>query len=172
MLYATTTKARRSLPYDESRFVFAAGIPFAKSRMKYRIYQTDFENELVQAGYRNSQTLFLKMRDLAAARGARFMVLVIPAKFQVARDALREQGVEIPELLDASAASVQRLEDAYLEFFSQQRHSRPLRAGRLRSLYRKSIHGGNEVYPRDDEHPREEGYAAIAEAAMELRERS
>ncbi|MEM7353150.1 MAG: hypothetical protein AAF657_20315, partial [Acidobacteriota bacterium] len=57
-------------------------------RMKYRIYQTDAEGELVQATYRNSQALFLKMRDLATARGARFMVLLIPAKFQVARDVL------------------------------------------------------------------------------------
>ncbi|MEM7356351.1 MAG: hypothetical protein AAF657_36380, partial [Acidobacteriota bacterium] len=125
--------------------------------------------ELVQATYRNSQALFLKMRDLATARGARFMVLLIPAKFQVARDVLLREGADVPELLEASGASVQRLEDAYLEFF--QAHGIPALSARERlgELYRMALEEDNDVYPRDDEHPREEGYAAMAEVARELR---
>ena len=173
LFYAATTNLRRAaLPYDENQFVFAGGLPFAKSRMKYRIYQTDLENELIQASYRNSQKLFLKLRDRAAARGARFMVLLIPTKFQVARDFLREQGEPVPELLEASAASVQRLEDAYLVFFRENGIAALSAAEQLGSRFRASMGEGNDFYPRDDEHPREEGYAAIAEAAMELRKLS
>lgn len=172
VLYAATAKVRHVLPYDKERFVFAEGIPFSKARMKYRIYQTDSESELIQAGYRNSQKLFLKMRDLAADRGARFMVLLIPTKFQLARDFLRTEGAEVPELLETGAASVQRLEDAYLEFFQDNGIPALSGAERLGTLYRKSIHEGDDIYPRDDEHPREEGYAAIAEVAMELRARN
>ena len=174
LIYATTAKARKALPYDENRFVFARpafaeAIPFSKSRIKYRIYQTDLDNELVQASYDNSLKLFLKMHDLAAAGGSRLMVLVIPSKFQVARDALNAEGVEAPELLETGAASVQRLEDAYLEFFRDNDVPALSASERLVPLYRKAMRAERDIYPRDDEHPREEGYAAIAEAAMELR---
>ncbi len=169
LFYVATGKIRNALPYDESKFVFVQGIPFAKSRMKYRIYQTDLENELVQISLGNSRKLFLKMRDLAAARGARFMVLLIPAKFQIARNVLLEEGIEVPELLDASGASVQRLEDAYMEFFQENGILARSAVERLGAAYRESIHQGSDLYPRDDEHPREEGYAVIARVAMELR---
>ena len=169
LLYVVTDKVRSALPYDKSQFVFARGIPFAKSRMKYRLYQTDWESELVQASYRNSQQLFLKMRDQAADRGARLRVLLIPSKFQVARDVLREEGAEIPELLDASGASAQRFEDLYLDFFQDNGIPVLSASERLKELYRKSMFNGDDLYPRDDEHLREKGYAALAEVVMELR---
>lgn len=170
VLYSASAKLRQALPYNKDEYIFAQGVPFAKARMKYRLYQTNLEDEIVQASYNNSLKLFLKMRDLAEERGARFMVLVIPAKFQIARDVLREEGFEIPELLEESGASVQRLEDAYMEFFEENGIPALSAAENLRALYRKSLHEGTEAYPRDDEHPREAGYAAIAEAAMELRQ--
>ena len=171
LVYVATTKFRNALFFDESKFVFAEGIPFSKARMKYRIYQTDLENEVLQASYDNSRKLFLSLRDLAAARGARFMVLLIPSKFQVARDYLREERLGVPELLDLSGASVQRLEDSYLEFFRDHGIPALSAAERLGARYREAVREGNDIYPNDDEHPREEGYAAIAEVAMELRAR-
>ncbi len=168
--YVATTKMRPS--YDEGKHLLVGDIPLAKWRLKARIYETSLDDEFVRASYSNSEKLFLKMKASADERGVRFMVLVIPSKFQVVRNWALDNTVKIPLLVEESATSIQRLEDRYLEFFSESNIPALTASEELLTVFAEAMHNGMSLYEVDDDHPSKAGYLAIAKAAARLRIKS
>lgn len=142
---------------------------------------TDFRNEVKPVaathirGSRNTQNAaiynttlaFLLMQKKAQAQGVRFIVLFIPSMELVQAAFLSSAPAQLPAGSEQKMREERRMRALFMGVFTQNGIEYADALDATAKAYGVEIDNGRNLYPPDDQHPMEAGYAAYAKGLVD-----
>jgi len=151
----------------ENYFLFPKGVAMHRGNARTLLQSATFDNPGVRLTFENSLPFLAESSRALKAKGTGFVVVLVPDKAWVLQAWAEIEGFEAePEFIEL-AGYPERVAAAYREFFEREGIAYVDALPHVLAAFRLSLAEGREFYPASDGHPYEEGYGALAEAAIE-----
>lgn len=149
-------------------FLFAHDQRVSIRRVQKHVSSTRLEGSLAER-FADSLVILENANTKFKNRQIGFSVLVIPSQERVLFEWARKSGQSVDHGFESMVESQIQLTVAYLDFFENEKINYLDATDHVTSVFDTEIEGGGALYaPYDEGHPLERGYAAYAEAAVEL----
>ncbi len=159
--------ATRAAIGTENYFLFPKGVAMHRGNARTLLRSASLDDAGVRLTFENSKPFLAKGARALEAEGIGFVVMLTPNKAQVLQAWAEAEGFETDPEFEELARYPNRVAAAYMEFFDREEIAYIDALPHVLAALRSSLAEGREFFPASDGHPYEEGYAALAKAAIE-----
>ena len=148
-------------------YLFPKGVVIRRRPAAASARALSLDNPGVRLTFENSKLFLAEGHRALKAQEVGFVVLMVPTRSRVVQAWAESEGIELePEFVE-SLAHLTRLNAAYREFFEASGIAYVDALPHVLAAFRAGLAEGRDIYPRGDGHPKEPGYKAYADAAVE-----
>jgi len=152
--------------FSKNKYFNFGDIYVRKRGVIKRDMNSDLSRKEVKANFDISKTIFSVITKELRDKGIKFKIIIIPSKRIVIEQWAVNNSVEVPEKFPIYHEK--ELISKYLAFFKKNGIPAIDTTSLVVEAFTKSTQSGEEFYPFEDGHPREEGYRAYSLAAEKL----